>query len=331
LTARNRALPYRRPALPAAVVPLLLIFAAIGYVAGHSSSQKASLSRPGTAVGGNVVLRYPAGWRAAANPVRIPNLAIAQAQAIAPNGNAAAAGLLVGTLPPEKLVPLPARFVEKLRRPPVAEIVNLQEIQAYRYTRLRVPRFGRALTVFVVPARGALPTALACYGPSARSNYMLACERSVAAVTVSGQFQAFQLTPDPDYAREISASISTLDELRVALQRELTPDVSAATAQRLASRLAQRYSTVAAALSRLEPSAGATPVQAALASAITKAREDYEALATAAGDQDAAAYSAAQAEIKRDEADVDQALESFALIGFGTALPSVGKGSAQTG
>jgi hypothetical protein len=323
-------MPYRRPALPVLVIPVLVAVAVLGYLVGHRHPHDSSPQRARSASTGNVVIDYPAGWRAVARPLRVPHLAITRAQAIEPDGDGGA-GLLIGALPAGELAPLPRQFVAKLQRPPTTEIVNLLEIQAYRYAHLRVDGFDKALTIFVIPDRGGLPTALACYAPSTSSSYLTECERSVAAVTVTGQLQGYQLTPDPSYAAKISAAISALDRLRVSLKDELSPKVSATTAQRLATLLARGYVAAASALVELEPSVEAAPVQASLAGAIARAHAGYVALAKAAGDQDATGYADAQAKISSAEADVDQALESFALIGYGTALPSGGTTSAQAG
>jgi hypothetical protein len=322
-------MPYRRPALPVLVIPVLLAVAVLGYLVGHRHSHAAASPRPPRAVTtGNVVLDYPTGWRVAAVGPRIPNLALARSSALAPDGESATAGLLVGTLPSGELAPLPRKFVATLRRAPSTEIVNLLEVQAYRYARLSVPRFDKALSLFVIPDRGGAPTALACYAPTPSSAYMLACERSVAAATVTGQLQGYQLTPDATYAAKISGAIAALDRLRVSLKHELGPKVSAATAKRLARRLASGYGIASSALAVLEPSVEAAPVQAALAGAINKARAGYDALAAAAGAQNVSAYMAAQSDISSAEAGVDQALESFALLGYGTALVSGSGASA---
>jgi hypothetical protein len=302
---------HRRRALPVAVIPVLVAVAVLGYLAGHTHSARVRTA--------NVVLDYPPGWRGVAAGVRIPNLALARPDAIGPGGSGARAGLLVGALPPGELVPLPGKFVSRLPQAPKTEVVDLREAQAYRYTHLSVPGFAKALTIFVIPERGGQPTALACYAPSASSSYMHACERSVAALAVTGPLQGSELTPDPAYAAAISAAISTLDGLRVSLKQELRPPVSAATAQRLGRRLANGYSAAARALAGLEPSAQSAPVQSALAGAIAKAHAAYTALAAAAGEQDRAGYEAARRKVSNAEAEVDEALAIFALIGYDTA------------
>lgn len=283
----------------------------LGYLVGHTHSARVRTA--------SVVLDYPPGWHALADGLRIPNLAVARPDAIGPSGSDARAGLLVGTLPPGELAPLPGRFVSKLRQAPTTEVVDLVEVQAYRYTHLSVPGFAETLTLFVIPDGGGRPTALACYAPSAGSSYMHACERSVAGLAVTGPLQGSELTPDPTYAAAISAAISTLDALRVSLKQELRPAVSAATAQRLGRRLANGYSVAARALAGLEPSAQSAPVQTALGGAIARAQAAYTALAAAAGKQDVAGYKAAQRKISNAEAEVDEALAIFALIGYDTA------------
>lgn len=301
----------RRRALPVAVIPVLVAVAVLGYLAGHTHRARVSTAR--------VVLDYPPGWRAVATARQIPNLAVTRPSAIGPGGSGVSAGLLVGALPPRELAPLPGAFVSRLRQAPTTEVVNLLEAQAYRYTHLSVPGFAETLTIFVIPDRGGRPTALACYAPSASSRYMRACERSVAGLALTGPLQGSELTPDPAYAAAVSAAISTLDRLRASLKQQLRPAVSATTAQRLGHRLAMGYSAAARAFSGLEPSAQSAPVQSALEGAIARAHAAYTALAAAAGEQDVAGYEAAQRKISDAEAEVDEALAIFALIGYGTA------------
>jgi hypothetical protein len=302
--------------LPTAVVPVLVAVAILGYVAGHSRSQGGSAEKQRTVSSASVVIDYPAGWRLASGAPRIAGLTIVRSKMLAPNGDAALAGLLVGSFPRGELAPLPGRFVSSLRRLPDTQIVSLLEIQAYKYAQLSVAGFDKTLTIFVIPNPGGDPTALACYASSASSSYMRACEQTVAAVTLVGQSQAYELTPDPSYARRISAAVSSLDRLRVALKRELRPQVTAAKAQQLATRLAKGFADAAASLSGLEPAFAAEQTQTALSRSMLLARDGYTALAVAAGEQSASAYGAAQKRVSEAESDVDWVLENFALLGY---------------
>jgi hypothetical protein len=131
--------------VPTAVIPLLVAVAILGYVAGHSGSRGPSSESLRTARSANVVVDYPAAWRPVDRAPAIPGLAIVRPIVLAPNGNAARAALLVGSLPRGELSPLPGRFVSSLPRLPDTEVVNLLEIQAYKYAHVDVPGFDKTL------------------------------------------------------------------------------------------------------------------------------------------------------------------------------------------
>jgi hypothetical protein len=317
---RNRPMAYVPRSLPTAVIPLFVAAAVLGYIAGHSRSGGESSEALRTARSAHVLIEYPSGWRPAASTTVIPGLTIARSRLIVPRARDAGAGLVVGTLPSGELGPLPERFVSRLRQLPDTTVVELVEGQAYRYGQFNGPGLEEPLTVFVIPNPGGSPTALACYASTQNSPYMRECEQTVSGVTVVGQSQVYQLVPEPGYAAGISASISPLDRLRVSLKRELHPEVTAERAQQLAERLAAGFTQAAASLSKLEASAAVEPLQAALSSAIQRARDGYTALAAAAGERDAAAYTGAQKRIAAAESDVDSALENFVLLGYSPAL-----------
>ena len=301
---------------PRWLLTLVLIAAAVGYLVGHSGSApptRAGHARVGKTA--NVLIEYPPSWRTVADGPAIPGLDLAQARRLAPGG-ASNAGLLVGTLPAGEPGPLPAALLEQVRRQPKTTIVNLAELQAYRYTQLSVRKLASALTVFVVPDPAGHPTVLACYAPATGSGHMRECEQIAASASLPGQPQTYQLTPEAGYARAISDAIGTLDGLRASLARELRPQVSAATAKRLARRLASGYAAAGASLARLEPTPVAQRSQQALVSAIDQAGSGYSALAAAAAETNAAAYTVAQARIAAAEAAVDRALENFVLLGY---------------
>jgi hypothetical protein len=311
---------YAPRSLPTAVIPLFVAVAVLGYVAGHSLSGGESSEGLRTARSAHVLIEYPGGWRPVASSTLIPGLAIADSRLILPRASNAGAGLVVGTLPAGELGPLPRRFVARLRRLPQTTVVDLVEGQAYRYAKFSGPGLGEPLTVFVIPNPGGTPTALACYAPAQDSPYMRACEGAVSGVTVVDQQQIYQLAPEAGYAAKISAAISSLDRLRASLKRELQPQVSAEGAQQLATRLGDGFAHAAASLAKLEASAAVEPAQAALSSSIRSARDGYTALAAAAGERDATAYTAAQQRISAAESDVDWALENFVLLGYSPAL-----------
>jgi hypothetical protein len=310
---------YPRRGLPLAVVPAFLAVAILGYLLGRSHDESPPVERARVTLGIHVVIEPPPAWLPTRTAPGIPNLPMTEIQGIAPNGRANDAGMLVGTLPAADLAPLPGAFVASLERLPETKIVNLVEAQAYRYTGLRVPGLGRALTLFVIPVPGGDATGLACYAPSGTSPLLRACESAVASVTVQDQSRAYELTPEVGYAERISDSISTLDKLRVALKRRLRGEATASQAQQLATSLAGGYAAISTTLSELEPTSSAQRVQAVLAAAAAAARAGYTALAAAAGERNVSAYVAAQKQIADAEAAVNRALESFALLGYSSA------------
>jgi hypothetical protein len=313
--------------LPVEVVPVLIAVAILGYVAGHSSGKSGSPENQAQK-GADVALGYPAGWRMAKIAPGIPQLSVANVIVVAPKGDAEKVGLMFGGLPSGEPAPLPKRFVATLRRLPAPQIVNLVETQAYKYSQLSVPGYDRRLTLFVIPNPGKRPMLFACYASASSVAEMRKCEASVATVTAVGEPQAYELTPEPKYASAISATVSTLDGLRAALKRELSPDVTVSTAQRLATELAEGFSTATGALDRLHPSVVAEPVHAALTDATRRAHDGYVALATAIGERDVTHYEAAQKAVARAEADVDSALGSFVLLGYSAAAqPAAGSGA----
>jgi hypothetical protein len=314
---RNRNATFRpSPVLPFWVVPVLIAIAILGYLVGHSSGTGGS-SENRAAAGGDVALGYPRGWRMARVAPGIPQLSVAHVVVVAPSGAAQHAGLMLGLLPAGELAPLPERFVATLGRIPSPEIVNLIETQAYRYSRLDVPGYGRTLTLSVIPNPGRQPTLLACYASPGYSSQMRECEQSVATVTTAGAPQALQLSPEPVYAKAISSAISALDQLRASLKGKLRPDVSVATAQRLATELGDGFAVAAQALGRLYPPPPVEPAHAALTDAARRAQRGYVALAGAIGERNATRYEAAHSAVEKAEAAVDSALGSFVLLGYG--------------
>jgi hypothetical protein len=305
--------------VPLGILPALLAIAVLGYFAGHAGSQGASAEQLQTAATATVVLDHPSGWSRPGSAPGIPELPIANAIALAPNGDAAHAGLLVGALPTSKLSPLPAKFVANLRGLPETGIVSLQEVQAYRYARLNIPGYDRMLTLFVIPNPHGQPTALACYASANYSTYLKKCEQIVATLTLVGQTQSYDLTPEAAYARRVNASVAVLDRERIALRRELGPQAAPATVHTVATRLAGGFAEAATSLSKLEPSFATGQIQTVLSGAILQTRDAYTALAAAAANESAPEYASARKRVYEAESNVNWALENFALLGYDPA------------
>jgi len=302
--------------LPAVVVTALIAIAIIGYMAGHSRSAAATKEKLLTASIAGLQLDYPSSWQTAAAP-EIPGLSMAHAAVLAPHGDAAQAGLITGQLPAGEPSPLPAPFVARMLRLPETTVVSLLEVRAYRYSGLSIRGFDRNLTLYAIPnPGGADSTALACYASAALAADMQTCQQIVATLTLVGQSQSYDLTPEPAYARLLSASIATLDGQRVALRREMSARVTPPTLQRLATRLAAAFGVAATSLAALEPSTATGQAQIVLSSSILHARDAYRALAAAAGAASLPRMAAARQQVYEAETSVDNALESFALLGY---------------
>jgi hypothetical protein len=303
----RRSLPARRT-----IIPLLVAVAVIGYVVGHSRSARPERARIVRTA--KLLIEYPPGWAPVARGPSIPGLALDEGRQLAPYG--AAAGLVVGLLPADDPGPLPATFLERVRRQPQISIVDMAEAQAYRYARLSVRGLTSALTIFVIPNPEGRSTALACYAPVGGSAYMRACEGTVASATITGQPQSYQLTPEAPYATAVSAAIATLSRLRASLTRELRPHVSAATAEALARRLADGYAAARRSLQGVTPPRVAASAGAALVSAVGSAASGYRGLAAAAAEASQSAYAAARSRVAAAEHAVDRALENLVLLGY---------------
>ena len=92
--------------------------------------------------------------------------------------------------------------------------------------------------------------------------------------------------------------------------------VSPATLQGLATRLAAAFGVAATSLAALESSAATDQAQIVLTSAILHARDAYRALASAAAEASSPGMAVARAHVYEAETSVDNALESFALLGY---------------
>ena len=314
---------YRRSrSISLMALPLLLVVAIAGYLAGHRRVSQPPAAAPvdttRLASGADVLLEYPSSWQRTTAAPAIPGLALSRELTLSPGGAPDRAGLISGQLAGGEPSPLPASFVHLLHAVPETQLLDFVGGQAYRYSGLTVPGFTPALDLYVVPNPGNGPTAIGCYAAKGASAILAECEQIVAKLTLVGQSQ-FDLTPDAVYAHKLGAIVRSLDSERLALRRRMRAGADPKAVGALAKTLAVKLEAAAAGLSPLEPPLAAGAAQAVLASSILADRSAYLALASAGAHEDLAAYDVALGRIEHADAEVDSALENFALLGYGRA------------
>jgi hypothetical protein len=300
------------------VVPAvaLVIAALLGYLLGRQPARAPVRESTHTGSVAGVLLQLPSRWRSAPGAQEIPGLQLRDPVALAPQGNASGAALIVGALPSGQPGPLPATLLSALRRPLDPAVVSLQEAQAYRYTNVSIAGFARNVAIYVVPSPGAEPTALVCYASPAQAAELATCQRIVASVTLPGHAQSYDLTPQPEYARQLSAAITALDAKRSSLRVQMSDSASARRVAKFAEALAHAFAQAAGTLSGLETTLANGAAQAALSGAIVQAHSAYVVLARAAARRDARAYDAARGQVEAAESAVDTALQNYSLLGY---------------
>jgi hypothetical protein len=305
------------------IVSVLVVVALLGYLAGHrgapgASSGSASAAKEGSRLvsAADVLLEVPALWARAPTTAAIPGLQLERELTIAP-GNAQASGLISGQLPAGQASPLPVAFLRSLDGVPRTDVLNFLGGQAYEYSGFTVPGYSRTLNLYVVPTTGTGtgPTLLACYAAKGFEARLAQCQQIVAKFTLVGQAQ-YDLNPDSVYAARLGGLVRSLDAKRLALRRRMGTSGTPAAVGALGKALAAALAGSAESLSALEPPIAAGPAQASLAHALLLARQSYQALAAAASSERLARYDAALGRVERADTAIDDALESFALLGY---------------
>lgn len=303
--------------MPPVVVPVLLVVAIVAFLIGNHGSSTPSTVAPSstpsqptrTASGSSVILEYPAGWRVTSRAPAMPGLSVSNALLLAPAGNATQAGLLSGQLPAGEPSPLPPAFLALLHTLPRAEVVSLENVQAYRYS--GISGYQRTLDLYVIPTVGGTSTALICYAADSDTSYLQQCAQIAQTVALASQTPD-TLTPDPGYAGQLRGLIAALESERTRLRAQMPKQPLEIGV--LATTLAARFDSTATAVAALEPPLPASAAQAALASALLRARAAYTAVATAFDQK--VSLEGAEAEVDQAETGVDKALENFTLLGY---------------
>ncbi len=303
------------------VAAVLVAVAVLGYAAGHRSrGTRTSANAPkGQILSiGDALVEYPAGWKPSSVVPQMPALALTHEVLLSPARDAGRGGLLLGQLPAGEAAPLPRRFTAALAAPASGEVVSLTGFQAIRYGGLTIPGQVSLSSLYVIPSATGGPTALGCIVPPGVAGLLRECEQIVERVSLVGQAQ-YDLTPDASYAARLAALLAGLDRSRVAARSAMGRGATAVTIGSLAASLASRFASAAAAIAALEPPLPAARAQSVLASSMRAAQSAYSALATGVQGGVGPAYEGALAQVARAEADVDVALNDFALLGYGRA------------
>jgi hypothetical protein len=312
-----------------AALALLVLVAVGGYLIGHYAfSRNHRVTPVRSTLVANVVLEYPSTWRVAPSAPIAGTLPLAHASVFAPRGRAAQAGLLVGSLHEGEQGPLPQPFLRALGAPLHTAVVSLSELQAYRYSGVRIAGFAGALVVFSIPVPDRAMTVAACYSQSGAGakEFMRSCTRAVSGLSELGQSESYDLAPAPAYARGLGIAIGGVEHARARAAAAPPRPATADAVRALASGLSAAFSHATAALAALEAPAPVRGAHGAMLRALARASSAYAALAAAAansqGLSEAEAWTALAPQRTRAraaEATVDEALQTFALLGYGDA------------
>ncbi len=298
----------------------LVMLAVVGYIAGSHRVSTASSESPPSATrsisAAGLLVEYPAGWERATSAKAIPGLALEDSVTLLAHG-AAGSGLVLGQLPPGAPAPLPASFLARLGVTPHVEVVDLVSTQAFRYSGARPSGFAGSLDVYAIPAAGGGERVMACYGAQPLSAASQQCERIVAGVAPTGP-PSVTLTPEPTYARAVAAVLDPLQAERVRARRTMSTSAAPAALAAAAASLSSQLTSAAASLAALQAPPLAAAAAGALDSSLRAAGDAYAALAEAARAESLASYEAARVAVSHAETEVDGALESFTLLGYGT-------------
>jgi len=313
----------RRLRLGAALAALAAL-ALAGYAIGHDSGQPASpapaLTGPATHAG--IGLRHPAGWQRRTAAPQIPGLRFASPLVIAPAGRSTAivAGVVKDAIGSD-LLPSGLRK----RAPgdvPQPEAVLLGDIEALRYSRLRLAGHAHAVTLFGVPTRAG-SVVIACSAPIEDSAFFGDCERSAATLEIGALpgrrpgAHALALGPSRSYARRVANAIAAVGDAIAGDVARLRRARTTSGQSTIARAIARSLSRAAAGLDSAQVSALDEEGHAALVAAIRVDAGAYDDLASAASDEDAGDYATASSAVRSADARLRNAIRALRELGYG--------------
>jgi hypothetical protein len=300
-----------------AAVLALAALALAGYVVGRGAFQgagHAGVSR--SAIVADLLVSYPGEWRRERN-TPIGSLGLRESVALTAGGRERGAGLLVGALPAGESTPLPRALAPSLARIPAPAIVSLSEAQAYRYTGLAAPAFSGVLILYAIPRAGAPTIDAVCFAPTAARAFLARCSGVVAGLSWIGQAQGYELTPERAYAKQLAVVIGEVEARRRSVAATRAAGATSSGLATLAGEVGSSFAHASGELAGVEPPAPAAGAQATLVRTLGASSTAYMRLAAAVNGGDASAIAAARVRVSAAEAQVDEALAGFSLLGYG--------------
>ena len=312
-TSRARALS---PSLGAALTGLLVTAAAGlgGYLVAHNSGGKSQGLRTVSAAGGHLQLTAPGDWKRAPNPARLPGASLSGAVQLSPAGALAASGLVAGTATASGPSGLPAGLAQHTggaRR----EAVHLGRLEAYRYSGLKLPGLAPRLTVYALPTADRVALIACLPGPGGAGPRLRTCESIAQTVRLRG-LRPVPVEPSKGYAKRLTETFASLNEARLAAKRRMSGTSTQAAQASAAQGFVRAYQGAHRRIAAAKPGPAARGPNASLASALTRARNAYRRLASAARQGKTGAYDAARRAARTSEVGVRRALERLTGLGY---------------
>jgi hypothetical protein len=308
--------PVRGGAVVLAIVALLALAAiAAGYLAGHGGSSTTSGSFSNSASAGSIELSYPSGWSRSTAAAAVPGLTFSQPMTLDEAGSAPGtltAGMVDGS--GATLLPASFRALVQGTSPSPKDPVTIGNLQAYRYSGLKVKGLTGPVTIYAVPTSAGVAT-LACQATAPTGGFLAQCARVVATLRLPG-VTVYALGPNPAYAKSLAATLATLSSSISGPSARLRAASSQTAQADAAASLAAAYQRASSDLAHTTVDPASRDANSALAGALSELATAYTKAATAARANDSAAYSSAAAEITRASAAVTSALNDLRALGY---------------
>jgi len=268
---------------------------------------------------GDVSLRLPGGWSAAAQAPAVPGMEFAEPVSGAPGGDSAGGSLVAGMVGEEAAnsTLLSEEFRDAAGGTPQrrSSVKLGGDVQAYRYEGLRVRDVSGTVTVYAAPTSGGVAT-VACVAPgSGGSEFAGLCEQAATSLSLKGA-DPFPVGPNNAYAEALSKVLAQLDKdlggPRAELGRARTNTSQAAAL----TKLSTAYADAAGDLGEQRVSPADAQVNALLVAALQNTSRAYRRAASAARGRQRTRYREARAAVAGGEAAVKKALDGLEAAGY---------------